>query len=82
MMQAAKVLVSPTLAADARNSLGCIHLSSILFAGNLLYLLVQAAWFVDPIASIVMGLIIARDGFGAVISSFKADFAGGRQCCA
>jgi hypothetical protein len=50
--QASVALDSPTLAADARCSLGCIHLSCILFAGSLLYKLVTAAWFVDPIVAI------------------------------
>jgi len=83
--KAAKKLNSMTLAKDAECSLGCIHLSCVLFLGSLIQLLTttvfetSALWWVDAAATILIGLLILWDGIATFIVLRRTDFDGG--CC-
>jgi divalent metal cation (Fe/Co/Zn/Cd) transporter len=57
--------------ADARQTDFCVYLSMILLAGLLLNA-VLGWWWADPIAALLMGPIIAKEG----IDGMKA-----RTCC-
>jgi divalent metal cation (Fe/Co/Zn/Cd) transporter len=67
----ARVIASDVLAADARQTELCMHLSAILLSG----LILNAAftwWWADPAAGLLMVPIVVREG----LSALK-----GRTCC-
>ena len=79
-LAAAKALDSRALEGDAACSLACIQLSVVLFAGSLLYLLLPVLWWVDGAATLVLSLLIAREGLGAIRAARQPDFDGGCGC--
>ena len=78
--QAAQALDSATLEADAACSLACIQLSTVLFAGSLLFLLLPGLWWVDAAAALGLALLIGREGLGMVRAARSAAFTGGCGC--
>ncbi|MBK7294949.1 MAG: heavy metal transporter [Holophagaceae bacterium] len=77
---AARALDSATLEADAACSLACIQLSTVLFAGSLLFLLLPVLWWVDAAAALGLALLIGREGLGMVRAARSAAFTGGCGC--
>jgi len=82
-----EVLQSPSLAADANCSLGCIHLSVTLFVGSLIAVCFEATntrnplWWLDAAAALVIAVMILRDGVGTLANAFSPDFDGTCGCC-
>lgn len=77
---AAAALDSRTLEMDAACSLACIQLSTVLFAGSLLYLVYPALWWADGLAALALSAFIGREGWEGWQAAKKADFAGGCGC--
>jgi len=76
----AAALNSSTVMKDADCSLACIKLSSILFAGSLLFLLFPGLWWVDGVAGIILAIFIGKEGFETIIATRNPDFVGGCGC--
>jgi hypothetical protein len=77
---AARALDSATLEADAACSLACIQLSTVLFAGSLLFLITPALWWVDAAAALALAALIGREGLAMVRAARSAAFTGGCGC--
>ena len=77
---AAKALDSRTLEGDAACSLACIQLSTVLFAGSLLFLMVPALWWVDGVAALVLAGFIGKEGVQGIRGALREDFTGGCGC--
>lgn len=75
----ARELDSATMMKDARCSLACIELSTVLLAGSLLFMLSPALWWADSLSAIVIGGLIVHEGVGTVRAARHDDFSGG--CC-
>lgn len=78
-LKAAKKLNdNKTLYADAKCSLSCIVLSLVLFVGSLIAVIADGknadVWWLDSSITIVMGLLIIKEGVEAIIYSFSKDF--------
>lgn len=77
---AAAVLDSQTLKGDAACSLACIQLSTVLFAGSILFVLWPALWWVDSLAALVLCAFIAKEGIEGIRAASRPDFNGGCGC--
>jgi divalent metal cation (Fe/Co/Zn/Cd) transporter len=64
-------LKSPAMRADAKQTDFCAYLSAILLVGLVLNF-VLGWWWADPVAALIMSLIIANEGINASL---------GRGCC-
>lgn len=72
-----KLNKNKTLLADAKCSLSCIVLSLVLFAGSLVAILTEDefdGWWIDSVITIIMAILIAKEGAEAFIYSFSKDF--------
>ena len=85
-VEAAVVLDSSVLLADAACSLGCIQLSLILALGSALFLAHASSsddenplWWVDAVAALAIALLLLREGVQICRHSMRRDFAG--QAC-
>ncbi|MFN7956733.1 MAG: cation transporter [Holophagaceae bacterium] len=78
--RAAQALDSATLEADAACSLACIQLSTVLFAGSLLFLLLPTLWWVDAAAALGLAALIGREGLAMVRAARSPAFTGGCGC--
>ena len=78
--EAAQVLDSATLAADAACSLACIQLSGVLLAGSLVFLVAPRLWWVDAASALALAALIAREGLGMVRAARSPAFTGGCGC--
>jgi divalent metal cation (Fe/Co/Zn/Cd) transporter len=78
--KAARLLQSSTAGKDALCSLACIKLSSILFAGSLLFLIFPQFWWVDSAVGLILSYLIAKEGWETVESSRKENLDGGCGC--
>lgn len=79
-LKVAKALDSAALRSDAACSRACIHLSLVLFAGSVGFLLVPALWWVDAVAALALALLIAREGWEMRAAARQPDFDGGCGC--
>lgn len=79
-LRAARALDSRTLEGDAACSLACIQLSTVLFTGSLLFLVVPALWWVDGVAALVLAGFIGKEGVQGIRGALKKDFTGGCGC--
>ncbi|OFZ18493.1 MAG: heavy metal transporter [Bdellovibrionales bacterium GWB1_55_8] len=70
---------SKTVLQDAACSMACIQLSLVLFAGSVTYLVFPALYWVDSAAALVLSVLIAREGLGAIRAARSEHFTGG--CC-
>eukprot|EP00040_Diaphanoeca_grandis_P035520 m.223614 g.223614 ORF g.223614 m.223614 type:complete len:807 (+) comp33408_c0_seq3:165-2585(+) len=75
-MNAAIILDSRTLEADANCSFGCITLSIVLLLGSVLFEATPMLWFADATAAIIIALVIGWDGVGELRASLRSDFDG------
>jgi len=75
-MNAAIILDSRTLEADAACSFGCITLSVVLFLGSVLFHATEKLWFADAVAAMIIALVIGWDGIGEMRASLRKDFDG------
>lgn len=78
-VKVAYALDSKTLFQDAQCSLACIKLSFVLFFGSLIYWLFPSLHFVDAIAAMILGILIGKEGYEAIVASRSENFTGG--CC-
>jgi divalent metal cation (Fe/Co/Zn/Cd) transporter len=78
--KAAKTLDSRSLEGDAACSLACIQLSTVLFAGSLVFLLVPMFWWADAVAALLLSAFIAQEGISGIRAASKPDFTGGCGC--
>ena len=78
--QVAATSCSPTLSADAACSLACIQLSLVLLAGSLLFLVAPKLWWADAAASLVLAVLIGKEGWSLRRAASREDFAGGCGC--
>jgi divalent metal cation (Fe/Co/Zn/Cd) transporter len=65
-------LVSAAMTADARQAAFCMYLSAILLGGLLLNALF-GLWWADPVAGLVMVLIIAKEGISGWQGKSRCD---------
>lgn len=77
----AVALDSRTLRADAACSRACLQLSVVLMIGSLLYLAVPSLWWVDAVAALGIGGLIAREGWQTWSVARRPDFDGGGCGC-
>ncbi|HTL98754.1 MAG TPA: cation transporter [Holophagaceae bacterium] len=77
---AATALDSRALEGDAACSLACIQLSSILFAGSLVFLVRPRLWWVDAAAALALSALIAKEGWAMRKAAAREDFDGGCGC--
>ena len=78
--RAAKALDSRSLEGDAACSLACIQLSTVLFMGSLVFLLIPALWWADAGAALLLSAFIAREGISGIRGAMKPGFTGGCGC--
>jgi divalent metal cation (Fe/Co/Zn/Cd) transporter len=78
--RAARALDSRSLEGDAACSLACIQLSTVLFAGSLVFLLVPALWWVDAVAAFLLAGFIVREGIEGIRAALRPGFTGGCGC--
>lgn len=81
-MRASQALGSATLACDAACCLDCIKLSFVLLLGSAVYAIEPLLWWIDSAAALVIGALIAKEGFVITRSSCQAEFDGSAHCCA
>jgi divalent metal cation (Fe/Co/Zn/Cd) transporter len=79
-LRAARALDSRTLEGDAACSLACIQLSTVLFAGSLVFLLAPTLWWVDAVAAMVLAGFIGKEGIQGIRGALRKDFTGGCGC--
>ncbi len=79
-LKAGQALESPTVLGDAGCTLACFKLSAVLFAGSLIFVVAPSLWWVDSVAAIVLGALIAREGVETIREARKPDFSGGCGC--
>jgi divalent metal cation (Fe/Co/Zn/Cd) transporter len=79
-LRVARELDSAALASDAACSLACIQLSTVLFAGSLLYWALPALGWVDAAAGLGLAVLIAREGIQGIGAARRPDFSGGCGC--
>lgn len=79
-LKAGRALASPTVLGDAGCTLACFKLSAVLFAGSLIFLIAPSLWWVDSVAAIVLGVLIAREGAETIQEARKPEFSGGCGC--
>lgn len=79
-IRAANALDSAALKSDAACSLACIQLSSVLFAGSLLFMLSPGLWWLDGAAAILLGLLILKEGAEGIRAARSPGFTGGCGC--
>ena len=80
-LRVAVALKSSTVEADAQCSLFCVGLSLVLLVGAIVFKEAPSVWWFDSATAIVLALLIAREGYGAVVASAKEDFTGGGCGC-
>ena len=78
--RAAKALDSRSLEGDAACSLACIQLSTVLFTGSLVFLLIPALWWADAGAALLLSAFIAKEGISGIRGAMKPGFTGGCGC--
>lgn len=79
-LHAARALDSRALEGDAACSLACIQLSTVLFIGSLLFLVVPALWWADGAAALVLAGFIGKEGVQGIRGALRKDFTGGCGC--
>jgi hypothetical protein len=72
----AVVLQSNTLAADASCSLSCIELSVALLIGSALRHANESLWWVDGTITLIMGVLIVKEGVEVVRGVWKGNAIG------
>ena len=72
-------LNSATMKSDARCSLACIKLSTILLVGSGLVMLVPSFWWADSLAALILALFIGKEGWEMGRTARHGDFSG--TCC-
>jgi len=73
-------LNSAAMQMDAQCSLACIKLSSVLFSGSVLFVLVPSLWWADAIAAILIGMLIGKEGWETIRAARDPRFSGGCGC--
>ena len=77
----ALALSSSAMESDAQCSLCCIQLSSVLFVGSLVsFFAGGTVWWFDGATSLVIALLVGREGLSAVRNARRPDF-NGCGCC-
>lgn len=76
----AQAIDSKTMAKDADCSRACIQLSSILFLGSTLFLLIPSLWWTDGVAGVLLACFIGKEGWETFEASKKDEFQGGCGC--
>lgn len=79
-LKVAKGLDSKSLASDAACSMACIKLSLVLLAGSFLYWIRPTLWWIDSAATLVLALLILREGYEMISASRQQTFSGGCGC--
>lgn len=75
----AKSLDSSAMHGEAKCSLACIYITSVLLAGTLIYKYWKGGWWVDSATAVVLGLFFARESVDMVRWGMSKSFSGG--CC-
>ena len=73
-------LRSPALKADASCARSCMNLSFVLLAGSFVFWLMPSVWWVDSLASVIIGVLISKEGIETVQATKSKDFDGGCGC--
>ncbi|RHZ83228.1 hypothetical protein Glove_99g156 [Diversispora epigaea] len=69
-------LDSATLAAEAQCSLACLEITSVIFLGSLLYVVLSEGWWLDSTAALFLGLLFAKDGIEMILHAKSKNFDG------
>lgn len=75
----AKSLDSSAMHGEAKCSLACICITSVLLAGTLIYKYWKGGWWVDSATAMVLGLFFLRESWNMVHWGMSKSFSGG--CC-
>lgn len=75
----AKSLNSSAMHGEAKCSMACICVTSVLLVGAIIYRFWRGGWWVDSATAIVLGFFFARESIGMVRWGLSDDFSGG--CC-
>ena len=75
----AKALDSSAMNGEAKCSLACISITSVLLAGTLIYRYWKGGWWVDSATAMVLGLLFLRESWNMVRWGMSKAFTGG--CC-
>lgn len=75
----AKSLNSSAMHGEAKCSLACIYITTILLIGTIIYRFWEGGWWVDSSIAIILGLFFAKDCFEMISWGLSSKFNGG--CC-
>jgi len=85
--KAAEIVQSATVMSDASCSLGCIHLSGVIFIGSLLFMTWQwifgtdTLWFLSPVLTYFVAYSVGKEGYQIFKNAQSEDFDGSISCC-
>jgi divalent metal cation (Fe/Co/Zn/Cd) transporter len=85
--KAAEIVNSATLKSDASCSLGCIHLSGVIFIGSLIFMAwkwltgTDQLWFLSPLLTYFVAYSVGKEGYGIFKNAQSEDFDGTVSCC-
>jgi Co/Zn/Cd efflux system component len=79
-IKAGKMLDSATVMKDAACSRACIQLSFVLLCGSLIYIIFPGLWWADSVVAMLIGGLIAREGWETVKAAKSEHFTGGCGC--
>jgi len=87
-LKAANIVQSATLMSDASCSLGCIHLSGVIFIGSLIFMTwkwifgTDTLWFLSPCLTLFVAYSVGKEGYSIFKNAQSEDFDGSVSCCA
>jgi len=85
--KAANIVQSATLFSDAACSLGCIHLSGVIFIGSLIFMLwywifgTDTLWFLSPCMTYFVAYSVGKEGYMIYRNAQSESFDGTVSCC-
>jgi len=85
--KAANIVGSATLMSDAACSLGCIHLSGVIFIGSLVFMLwywifgTNTLWFLSPCMTYLVAYSVGKEGYMIYRNAQSESFDGTVSCC-
>ena len=75
----AEELNSSVMRSEAKCSLACIYLTTVLFFGSLIYRFWQGGWWIDSVLAILLSFFFFHEGYEMISWAHNRRFDGG--CC-
>lgn len=75
----AKSLNSSAMHGEAKCSLACIYLTTVLLIGTIIYRFWKGGWWVDSATAIILGIFFVKECIDMIRWGLSKDFSGG--CC-